>query len=253
MKKNVVVFGLAAVLSSGLSVLAAWTPGEDFEGYALGSRAPFSFRFGSGENGSRTIVADFDGQAVKTIGTGKYDAGHVYEYDLHPVIAYRDSTAATFFFQAKWDSLGTDSNADTFFGLSSRGAGVYADMNVIFRVQKDRILEVHDGDYQDTWISISPGTVYNFWVVINNAANTWQLYVSTGTDDGRIVTIGGSDSSFAFRNTADTEIDTFYAGVNGAPAYFIDNMYIDTASANTTYAVAAAESTFHRLIAVPTK
>jgi hypothetical protein len=207
--------------------MAAWTTVETFESYTVGDAAPISPSFG-GANALRTIVAGLIGKAAQLDGSAGVSGGHVYEYDTHPVIALNSSTAASVFFRAQFAAFGS---SDSLFSLSADGAAVYGDLNIIFRANSSGRLQVHtSGSYTDTPVTLSTGTAYNFWVVINNSANTWALYTSTGEDDGALAASG-----LTFRNTVDRTIDTFYYGTNGGSKYIIDNLYIDTSAANTTY------------------
>jgi hypothetical protein len=202
--------------------MAAWTSVETFESYTVGDAAPISPSFLTA-TASRTIVAGLTGKAAQIDGTGVVGC---YEYNTHPVIALNSSTAASVFFQAQIATIGSDS----MFALSADGATGYGDLNVIFRVNSSGTIQVYSGGYSDTSVTLSTGTAYNFWVVINNSANTWSLYTSTGENDGTLVRSG-----LAFRNTADKTIDTFYYNVNTGSKYIVDNLYIDTSAANTTY------------------
>ena len=224
--------GLAAVWFAVFPVRAAWTPVEDFEGGSAGASAPFSHSF-DGTGVRRSMEAGFDGLAGQIDNSNGTLGGHVYEYDFHPVMADSGLGKTTFFFQAQWDEIG----ADTLFSLSYDGGQGYPDLNIIFRVPGDSTLEVYDGErgYQDTSMSVEIGTVYNFWVVINRAAGTWELFSSTGKDAGSSVAAGGA-TVFGFRNKAGSVMDTFYLGANGSSRYRIDNLFVDLTGANTTIA-----------------
>jgi hypothetical protein len=206
--------------------MAAWTVVETFESYAVGDAAPISPSFG-GLNASRTIVTGLVSKAAQLDGSAGVAGGHVYEYDTHPEIAPNSSAAASVFFRAQFTAFGS---SDSLFAISADGAAAYGDLNIIFRVNSSGLMEVYSGGYSSASVTLSTGTAYNFWVVINNSANTWSLYTSTGEDDGVL-----ARSGLTFRNTVDKTIDTFYYGVNGGSKYIIDNLYIDTSGANTTY------------------
>ena len=226
------VLGLAAAVLAALPVCGAWEAIEDFEAYASGAAAPFSPTFG-GSDASRTVVAGADGMAGQVDNSSGASGGHVYEFDTHPALADAGTTEVTFFFQVQWDATGSD----TFFSLSGDGIAAYGDLNIVFRVPSDLILEVYNGSssYQDTGVTMVLNTVYNFWVVVNNVAKTWELYVSTGEDDGSAVTVG-STTTFGFRNSGGAVIDTLYLGANGSSKYRIDNLFMDPDGSNTSVA-----------------
>lgn len=201
---------------------------ENFESYRFGPDAPFIFTFGS-DDATIHIVNAFDGRAVNFI----QNTAGIYEYTTHPIMASNASTAATAFFQVSFADFGS---SDSLFALSADGAGAYGDMNIMFRVPSDGVLETRDGGiFMDTEVTVTKDTVYNFWIVMNNSANTWQLYTSTGTNAGAIVAQSGDASTVNdFRNTADTTIDTFYFGMNGGSDYTVDNLYVSSGS-DTSY------------------
>lgn len=203
---------------------------DDFERYSLGANgttlAPVwvpGFPAGGADAGSAQVGADTgSGQALRYVHGG---SGGQMNYASVGTIASEGATG-TIFFQADLSATGSD----TLFAFGRTGAAGYSDLGTLFRVPSDLIVEVHNGGYANTSTSLSTDTLYNFWVVIDNSANTSSLYYSTDTEAPVLI-----QSGCAFRNSTAGDINTFYLGSNGGSAGFIDNMYVDSSGSNLTH------------------
>ncbi len=204
---------------------------DDFDGYSIGlggaSLSPAwipGFPAGGANASSTEIGADAGGgQALHYVYGGS--GGQINYTSIGTIAA--EGTTGTIFFQAYLTSTGSD----TLFAFGRPGAAAYGDLASLFRVPSDLLIEVHNGAYANTSTSISLNTLYNFWVVIDNSANTSSLYYSPGGAGQAPVLI---QSGYAFRSSTAGAINTFYLGSNSGSGGFIDNVYIDPTGANLT-------------------
>jgi hypothetical protein len=190
-----------SVGAGGTALTPAWIPG-----FATGISAQIGADAGSGQ----ALQYAASGIGILSSSSGTISA---------------EGSIGTIFFQAYLTATGND----TLFAFGRPGATGYSDLASIFRVPSDRIVEVHNGGYVNTSTTLSLGTLYNFWVVIDNGANTSSLYYSPGGAGQTPVLI---QSGCAFRSTTAGDISTFYLGGNGSSSGFVDNIYIDPAGAN---------------------
>lgn len=228
MKKTIVLPLMAiAACMHPQEARAAFALVDDYEGYTAGSNgtaAGWTQGFpGGGSNGTTSAIntsALATGQgAIFTYG----GSGGQINYLTVPTIA-AEGTTGTLFFQAAWASTGSD----VLFATGRSGAGAYGDLATLFRVPSDLILEVHNsGAYANTSTTVANSTIYNFWVVINNTANTWDLHYSTGTASPTLI-----QSGITFRNTTAGAINTLYIGTNSGSAPVIDNIFVDSTGSN---------------------
>jgi autotransporter-associated beta strand protein len=193
--------------ANGTTLTPAWVPG---------------FPAGGANSSSTQIGADTgSGQALRYLHGG---SGGQINHAAMGTIAAEGSTG-TLFFQVALTATGSD----TLFAFGRPGAAAYGDLASLFRVPSDLIVEVHDAGYVNTSTSISLNTLYNFWVVIDNRANTSSLYYSTGTNAPTLI-----QSGYAFRSSTAGDINTFYLGSNSGSAGFLDNIHIDPTGDNRT-------------------
>ncbi len=225
MKRNQASSRLAAPvilgwLGFGSWAVADWSLIEDFEGFSPGDSGGFSQIFGDPDIIS--VVSDplVDGLGLGVTGGG--GGGRLSGSDAPWVIA-PEGGKGTLFFQAAAVATGSD----LLFAFGRSGVTQYSSLSVLFRLPADLILEVHDGGYVNTGTSVELNTVHNFWVVIDNDTNRWDLYTSTGADAPQLV-----QDDISFRSTVSGNIDTIYLGTNSGSIYAIDNIYADSGSEN---------------------
>ncbi len=106
----------------------------------------------------------------------------------------------------------------------------------------DPIVAARDGASTVPQQTIASDTWYNVWMVSDTVANTWSMYMNTGTDDASSVDL--LDASFKnmdFRNTTESGSVEFVFGnaginevLNGAR---VDDIYVDVGNSNLTYAI----------------
>lgn len=222
---------LLAPLALGLigAAQAQFTLVDDFESYTAGvngntTTPPWVQGFpAGGANAATTVIGPDDaaGQALRYTHAGS--GGQINYSNVGTIAA--EGAVGTIFFQAYLDATGSD----TLFAFGRSGLAAYGDLAVLFRVPSDLIVEVHNGAYANTATTLAADTLYNFWVVIDNAANTATLYYSAGNSQATPISI---QAGFAFRNATAGDISTFYLGTNGGSTGFIDNIYIDATGSN---------------------
>jgi hypothetical protein len=92
-------------------------------------------------------------------------------------------------------------------------------------------LGARDGGTMRTLATVAPGTWYNLWVAVNNATDTFSVYLNQGSDDATEADrmTSGSIDTFAFRSGSTEALDRFLwraqpQAVN--PAVWIDDIYV---------------------------
>ncbi|WP_425399461.1 beta strand repeat-containing protein [Aeoliella sp.] len=216
---------------------AAWSLLEDFNGFADGTDGGFTETF----NGPATSIASTGAPHDKVLNfTGNNSGGQLGQSGISSPAFAAEGTTGTVFFQTDIANAGGDS----LFAFGPSGVTQYGELNVLFRLPGDGVLEVRNGgSYVDTDQAISLNTQYNFWVVFDNAANTFDLWYSSGFDadaSTQVTTGAGATSSFGFRSTTAGDISVFYPGLNGTSDYWLDNIWYDTAGQNLTNPAVAA-------------
>ena len=231
MKRNPTYLLLSIALGLAGTAPASFVLIDDYESYLSGANGTTAtpawtqgWPAGGANAGTTTVGADAgSGQAIHYAHGGS--GGQINYSSVGTVAA--EGTTGTIFFQSYLDATGSD----TLFAFGRSGLGAYGDLGVLFRVPSDLIVEVYNGGYANTTTTIAADTLYNFWVVIDNAVNTTSLYFSAG---GFGETPALIQSGFAFRNSTAGDINTFYLGTNSGSVGFIDNIYIDSTGANLT-------------------
>lgn len=144
-----------------------------------------------------------------------------------PVAPIEDaSTAATLF-------LRFYAETDTFnhaFGLSSNASPIaFGDMNVMMRVNAG-LFDVRSGGVFLPGVAIQPQTWYNVWAVINQSADAFDVYLTSGSAGA-----GEADkvaSGAAFRVGTTNPLVSFvalvqgYTGAQAANKVRLDDIYL---------------------------
>ena len=137
-------------------------------------------------------------------------------------VSLPDGQTATYFYQIMAE--GTD--VDCMTGLAESRASVdinypWQDYSVMPYVAGG-YLKLYGDNVGDQYIAaISAGEWYNIWVVVDNDSKTYDMYLSTGTDDGTIVASG---ITFG-RITAPVNLEAFAAMNSGHDMVHVDNLY----------------------------
>jgi hypothetical protein len=137
------------------------------------------------------------------------------------------STASTFFLRFYTETTSFNNT----FGLSSSSALstlAFTDFNVMLRVNAG-VFDVRDGAGFTTGTPIEAGTWYNVWAVVDQSADTFDVYLTSGTADATSADMVATGA--AFRNPTTASLVTFaalvqgYAGAPSANRVRLDDLY----------------------------
>ena len=133
-----------------------------------------------------------------------------------------DGDTATYFYQVMAE--GTDT--DCMIGLAEDRASVdttdsWRDFSVMPYVKNGNLSVYGDNIGDQAVTAMTTGDWYNVWVVVDNDTKTFDMYWSTGTNDG---TLAFSDVSFG-RITNPFNLEAFSAMNNGTDLVHVDNLY----------------------------
>ena len=134
-----------------------------------------------------------------------------------------DGETATYFFQVMAEGTATD----CMIGLAESRASVdinnsWQDFSVMPYIAGGNLKVYSDNLGDQTVTSMTNGDWYNVWVVVDNAAKTFDMYYSTGTDAG---TLAYSGLEFG-RITDPVDLGAFAAMNNGTDLVHVDNLYM---------------------------
>lgn len=206
-------------MAAGQFAQATWLEQDTFESYTAGAPPGMPWTLsGSGI----TVEADSLGNSGQFLAQGG-ESGATLRRALTEAIP-ADSTAATLFYRFR-TSGGSENQS---IGLTDVATpSIWND----FRVQigiVDNVLTIRDGGvFRD--FPIAGNTWYRLWMVVNNHANTYRLFLQ-GTDDAEpvLITVAGQ-STFAFRANSSGPLSTLFGRVFGrlgsgtfGPVYYDD-------------------------------
>jgi uncharacterized repeat protein (TIGR02543 family) len=214
-------------ITGDLTVTAQWEPipepgdwilQDDFETYTAGSAPGMPWTVsGSGV----TVGADDFGNSGQFLAQGG-ESGATLRRALTDAIP-ANSTAATLFYRFRTSG----GNENQSFGLTDVAEpSNWGD----FRVQMgvvNNVLQIRDGANTRDF-SIAGSTWYRLWLVVNNSANTFQVYLQGGEyDEATLVEVSG-ENTFAFRTNSSGALTTLFGRVGGGtfPPVFYDDLYL---------------------------
>jgi hypothetical protein len=215
MRKILLIFLLV-----GFTAISQATLVDSFESYDTGNvrdvaDPPWTALGGTGQ-------ADIfgDGTGNKVLGFGWNSGWRGCARGLGPVA---DTSSATTLFM-RWYVV--NDQVDHSVGLSDLAVGDMAQWFDDFEVQiagvKDATaddglldMKVRDGGSTTTVAQLSTGQWYNIWAVIDQTADTYDVYVTTGTADATVSDRVADD--FAFRNGTTDSLVSFLACGYNAP------------------------------------
>lgn len=190
-------------------------------------------------NGGVTIIPDPDDPAIK--GILQLDGGTFSTIDgigthnvwfAHPI---PDITGtATLYFRFLRSGL-----ADVTMGTSAVAEpGSYGDYSALFRTEIDGIFDVHNDGYAETAFVGAENTWYEFWMVVDVAANTSDVYIK----GGEYTEIQQLADDIVFRNNTTDPQNRFYARFStgnasnpkGESPVWFDDVFIDLTGQNLT-------------------
>lgn len=235
------LYGAAALLALGVPAHASFSLFSDFDnGYTLGAL--------NGQNG--WVVQG--GSAVPSIVIDPADPlNHVASFASagnisRPLpLSIDNSSTGTLFFRMNAPGGGVNFN----IGVTDLSSGSFADSFENFRSQlrlgnsatKATEIDVRLGGAFTTGTANTsvfvPNTWFNVWLVINNATDTTQFYVSTGDSNAPATPFAQG----SFRAGTNNPIATFYARTSGTAATLVDDIYYDATGSNLTNPVTIPE------------
>lgn len=194
--------------------------------------------------------AAFTGKALMVDPNGVQFRGNAYIPLNNATIA--DGETGTLFFQIYADDLN-----DTYshFGLTDlatprltdNGTGntsVYTDFEAQFTLDRGRMRIKHGGaSLYLTNIFPASQTRYNVWMVVDNATDTYEVYVQGGVHTTPVKGDSNGLSTFNFRNgAAANDLQTVFSVTSPdvvlTSKRYIDNIYVDPSSENLSDPVA---------------
>lgn len=196
---------------------------DDFESYTVGSiTSPWVQTHGSPVFGQET-------------GGNQYLESYGSYLPLGACSIPDSDTETTVFFRI-YEIAGT--GPDCSIGLSHlpTPTGDWNDFEAYVLLVNGNLQARNNGSSTTIVSGITEGVWYNIWLVLNNNANTYDVYVTTGSDDA--TTAGAQKANdFGFRNDAGDLMSFKVFGRDWAPAR-IDDIHI---SAGTNLSTPSAE------------
>lgn len=135
-----------------------------------------------------------------------------------------------------------DTNSDHTFGLTANdppATGQTVELATTIRID-DTTLEVHDGSngsgsgggFKNLATGLSGDTWYNLWVLVDNDADTFQVYIEGGAFTTQTKLDDSGDDTFNFRygggaNALQNVVLSHNSNGNNDPILF-DDIYVDT-------------------------
>jgi hypothetical protein len=202
-----------------LSALSLSAAVDSFEGYMPGQVDAVTANWKAMPTGyaSAVIEVDPDDPGNKTLQVSTSSDGLQGNgvYGILPAAAQvPNNTTKTLFLRFQASATTTNQS----FGLtdvdapSAGGGGNWVD----FRVQVgviDGDLRARDADAMRTLMPVTPGTWYNLWIVVNNATDTFSVYLNQGDADAeetdRLASVMEGIDTFAFRSGTTESLDRF--------------------------------------------
>ncbi|MDO3695696.1 PQQ-dependent sugar dehydrogenase [Wenyingzhuangia sp. chi5] len=192
---------------------------------------------------SSDVYNGFTGKALMNDPNGVMFRGNAYKPLKDKAI--NNNTIGTLFFQLLIEDV---ENTYSHFGLTDlvnprltdNGTGnieLYNDYEVQMSVDHGKF-RVRNGDTNNFLTNIKPenGVIYNIWMVIDNTADKFEIYVQGGTHKYPIKGIVNNGTSlFSFRNGTSEALQTLYLLNSPDVDYgilFYDSFYVDNQKEN---------------------
>lgn len=141
-------------------------------------------------------------------------------------LAIPNGETATVFYRMRREGL-----VDASFGTSDvvTPSTAYSDFETQLNVQNDDVLNVRDAGSFDAVDTFSDNTWYDVWMVIDNASNTYEVYLKGGALTERTLLDAGAQTVFGFRNgSASNAIANFFSrtGSVATGSLLLDDLYL---------------------------
>lgn len=123
-----------------------------------------------------------------------------------------------------------EGSIDASFGTSDMASPstAYSDFETQLNTQNSDVLNVRDAGSFDPVDTFADNTWYDVWMVIDNASDTFEVYLKGGALTERTLLDNGAQTVFGFRNgSASNAIQTFFArtGSTSPGSLLIDDIY----------------------------
>lgn len=154
----------------------------------------------------------------------------IYAYKNFTSPIANANTATTVFFRMYSASAGMNIVA----GAAETPSTAFSDYATIARLASAS-LDVYSTSYQSVDSTVALGQWYDIWMVLNNSADTYQMYYSENGGAQTLATTVGSLSTFTMRNGGAEAINAFMVATSQiatATTSYIDDIYIDTTGSN---------------------
>lgn len=235
---------VACVVAAGTprTAEAAFVLFEDFQALTPGN---LNGQGGWTANATNVNVATVSGTLVAQVGQ---PAAVASNYRGLGGSSIANGTTGTVFFQ--WQR-GAGNGPNYNIGLTDLAApgNVAGDFEIQLNMQATGVLNARSAgafvglaftNGGPTFVPLTD-TMYNFWLVVDNTADTYQVWVQSDGDANtlsqvQLVNPTGGSGTFGFRNgVAANSIQTFLFGAGATTNNALiahDNIYVDTAGAN---------------------
>jgi len=205
---------------------AAYTSVDDFESYTTGAVAISSAFTNSGGgpwtawNGSAptstSLIAITDADSNQFLNFGYEQTGALNQRGAYRSVTSIDNTeSGNYYFQVRT----SDATPNASFGLTDVSAptGGLSDFEVQVSLVDDadagnglfKLVGQNGATTQDLVTGLSADTWYDIWLVVDNAADTFDVYQGTTGDSETLGSIVGNN--LAFRNGTTDALSTFAA------------------------------------------
>ena len=228
---HLVVAAMLVSLLGAQSAVAQYSLVEDFESYTLGTwNTPTTATavWTSNTGGGTGLVAIESDGSTQHLAFG-WNAGQRGAWRATTPIA--EGGSGTYYFQVRSE----DATPDVSYGLSDAAAPTgFGDFEVQVGLVDDgdggngvfNIIARNGGAFEVLDTGLMPNTWYDVWVVVDNLADTYDVYYGTTGDPSTLGTNIGS--GLAFRNgVAANDLNRFWTLANGHEDLnaHLDNIY----------------------------
>ena len=223
----------AALAAAAAPAGAAYVLVDDLESYAPGELdglGDFSTRPSSADGINVVDTMSASGNVVQT---GPFSFAQAFFND-NAAFAVGQDSPATFFFQLNLPALSGTQTYDVSYGAGTTPANGFdfEAFDAQFRVTgTGRVTARNGGAFTDTLTTLMPDTLYDVYLAVDTAANTYDIYLTDGFTDATAADLIAED--LALRSPTAGGI-TAFLGINGnnTAATQTDNFAVDAGAVN---------------------
>ena len=203
------------------------------------------------ENTSTVNVVQTDTTNGKVVQVGPVNDFAKALSNNAPAFAATPGSTATYFFQVQVPTASAGQVVDVSYGAgrAPTSASDFGAFNAQFRITGNAgaVSARNGGAFTNQLATVSTGVFNNVYLVVNTAASTYDIYLTTGSRDAtaadRIAT------NLALRPPVSATNAFLGITGNATAATRFDNLYVDTAGVNLTNPVPIPEPTAAALVA----